>query len=1480
MSDVYHSLATGNFTQNWTNAGLITLVDDWSGVPSIIGYRGDDITTAQGADPRTLLTEGAPVTGAVVIDVNVNNAAPNTFATGGVTEFAITDPVVALAGSATADAPNLVLFMDATGRQDIIFNFNARDIDGSADNAVQPIAVQYRVGTTGNFINLPAGYLADASTGPSLTGATAVTVTLPPEANNQAQIQIRVMTVNAVGSDEWIGIDDIVVSSVALGTDANAPTLVSSTPVDNASAVAIGNDITLTFNEDVQMVTGGGAIELRLASDNSLVQSFTQANVGTSVTVAGSTLTLNPTADLSNLTNYYVTVANNAVEDLAGNDFAGFSTPATLNFETVSLQTVSVTLNAPTSIVEGQAGTASYSYTVSWSNIAANTALTYSVVGTSANPATVGGAESDINPPLGTLDITAGSGSATITVEATGDGLIERDEQFLLTVAPAAGITINQAGAATILNDDFTKIYDIQGTGHRSPFVAGAIGSIADSGTNRYSVEGVVTAIGSNGFYLQDETGDGNNNSSDGVFVFTNTAPAATITVGERLRVLDARVDEFRSSTANNDLTVTELNASVAGALIQEMNTAATLAPVIIGPAGRSPSQTLFSDPGFAVFDPLAEASDFWESLEGMLVTVDNPIAIAGTSSFSGSDELWVVAQGAFDPTSLNSNGGLTISETDSNPERIQIDDLMTSLAFPDVTAGASLGDITGVVHYSFTNYEILTSTTPTVLTPGILAAPETTTLSALPRQLTIANYNFENLDPSDGIRFSQFASQIVGSLNNPIIIAGQEIQDNSGAANDGVTSSSLTASTMIAAITTAGGSLYSYVDVTPANNTSGGEPNGNIRPGFFYRGDIVEIVGVPTTLDVPAFAGSRDPLIVTFRIIANGVEFTLINNHFSSKGGDNGLQGNVQPPVLNSEVGRTAQAQVVNDYVDSLLLANPNANIVVAGDLNDFTYSLPVQTLIGGAAPVLSELADALIPQATDRYSYIFNGNSQELDHMLTSANALSVATAFYIVHANADFGRLQISDHDPSIALFDARQLAETLNGTAGVDTIQGFAGNDLITGGASDDIIDGGANADTAVYGYSGALPASHGVIWGGQADNFRYRFGSEGTDTLTNVETVSLQQSGGTTTNHATADLTRYFGTEALGINTYGTSVASGGWANNDQFTRSIGDVNGDNRADIVAFGSDFTFVSLGLGDGTFAGQTVGINSFGTSEAGGGWVSDNVYLRKLADVNGDNRADIVGFGSEVTYVSLGQADGTFAATITGIAGFAASVVGGSWGNNNLYTRELADVNGDGRADIVGFGSDSTHVALGQADGTFANSIIGIAGFGASVAGGDWVSREQLPRFVGDISGDGRADIVGFGRTGVSIALGQADGTFGAITLTTNQFSFDSGWFSQDSLPRMLADLNGDGRMDLVGFGFAGTYGALALSDGAGFTDAALMTASFGRGTLDGLWDSNNINPRMLGDVDADNRADLIGFGTTGAITAINSTDFFVI
>lgn len=245
----YHPLSTGDFSQDWSSPGLISTNDDWSGVPGLVGYLGQDITTTTGTNPQTLLTVSAAAND---VDVVANQTNPN-ITNGGVAEFAIANPTVALQGSGTADAPYLLLHLDTTGRTGVIVRFNARDIDASGDNAIQQVAVQYRVGPAGNFVDLPSGYIADATTGPSLaTQVTAVEVTLPVAAENQPQVQVRIMTTNAVGNDEWVGIDDIQVTSTGAGGGGVAPTI-----TDEPDSVTVAAGGTAVFS-----VTANGTAPL------------------------------------------------------------------------------------------------------------------------------------------------------------------------------------------------------------------------------------------------------------------------------------------------------------------------------------------------------------------------------------------------------------------------------------------------------------------------------------------------------------------------------------------------------------------------------------------------------------------------------------------------------------------------------------------------------------------------------------------------------------------------------------------------------------------------------------------------------------------------------------------------------------------------------------------------------------------------------------------------------------------------------------------------------------------------------------------------------------------------------------------------------------------------------------------------------------------------------------------------------------------
>ena len=174
-----------------------------------MGYRGDKLTTKAGVNPQTILADGTDS----AVNVFANQDKPNTFRSGGVAEFdGISDPAIALKGSGNASAPFLLLSLNTTGKKNVGVGYTLRDLDGSVNNAVQPVAFQYRVGTNGNFTDISSAFTADATTGPSLNSQTTpVVVSLPESAWNQPCVQVRWITSNAEGNDEWVGIDDIAV---------------------------------------------------------------------------------------------------------------------------------------------------------------------------------------------------------------------------------------------------------------------------------------------------------------------------------------------------------------------------------------------------------------------------------------------------------------------------------------------------------------------------------------------------------------------------------------------------------------------------------------------------------------------------------------------------------------------------------------------------------------------------------------------------------------------------------------------------------------------------------------------------------------------------------------------------------------------------------------------------------------------------------------------------------------------------------------------------------------------------------------------------------------------------------------------------------------------------------------------------------------------------------------------------------------------
>jgi microcystin-dependent protein len=351
----------------------------------------------------------------------------------------------------------------------------------------------------------------------------------------------------------------------------------------------------------------------------------------------------------------------------------------------------------------------------------------------------------------------------------------------------------------------------------------------------------------------------------------------------------------------------------------------------------------------------------------------------------------------------------------------------------------------------------------------------------------------------------------------------------------------------------------------------------------------------------------------------------------------------------------------------------------------------------------------------------------------------------------------------------------------------------------------------------------------------------------------------------------AELPTAFALSTFQLAAFGASA--GGWSSDDTYPRKLADVNGvsggSGMTDIVGFSSAGVYVSLATGGGHFAMPTFELAAFGVDA--GGWSSDDIYPRKLADVSGDTRADIVAFSSAGVYESLATAGGHFAAPTFELAAFGANA--GGWSSDDTYPRKLADVNGDGKADIIGFSSAGVYESLATAGGHFAMPTSELAAFG-TMAGG-WSSDNTYPRELADVNGDGSADIVGFGQAGVYVSLATGGGHFAMPTFELAAFGAGAGaggWTSQDLYPRTLADVNADGKADIVGFGADGVSVSLATGGGH-FASPTFQLSAFGANA--GGWSSDNTFPRQLADISGNGSADIIAFASNGVWTAPSLT-----
>lgn len=604
----------------------------------------------------------------------------------------------------------------------------------------------------------------------------------------------------------------------------------------------------------------------------------------------------------------------------------------------------------------------------------------------------------------------------------------------LKAVAITADGTASEVKTFEYVITDSLQIHDIQGAGHFTSFDNKSVEGI--QGVVTYSF----TLNGSNYYHIQtpDELADNNPNTSEAILLYSGNK-SLTVKVGDLVSVT-GKVSEFAydgyDDRQQTDLKTTQINVrDDQGGKVEVIKSGVALpAPILIDETKMSLAK-IDSD-NLTVFNPTVDAIDFWESIEGMRVQVGNVKAVAPQEH----GDLITVLENA--PTN-SLHGGVLYEKTNQNPNRIQfrLEPNGPGRDFEVATGDKFSGPITGVVGYSFQNFKIYVSLNEmnAAHTKGT-ATPEKTTIVKTEDKLTIASYNLENFSnnrtSTSDDKARKLARAIATDMQSPDIVGVTEVQDNNGEST-GDSKADQSYGRLIAAIKAAGGPEYKYVNIDPVNNQDGGAPNANIRVGFLYNpervkltegisaGDATTAVGYengkltlnPGRIDPKnsAFNSSRKPLAAQFDF--KGESVIVIANHWNSKNGDTPLFGSIQPPKYDSEVQRKKIAKIVSDFVVDIKTKKPDANIVSLGDFNDYQFA---DALLIHEGEQMTNMINKV--ETPDRYTYLYQGNSQVLDHILVTKN-LESKTKIDILHINADFTDMagRASDHDPVMVQID---------------------------------------------------------------------------------------------------------------------------------------------------------------------------------------------------------------------------------------------------------------------------------------------------------------------------------------------------------------------------------------------------------------------------------------------------------------------------
>lgn len=638
-----------------------------------------------------------------------------------------------------------------------------------------------------------------------------------------------------------------------------------------------------------------------------------------------------------------------------------------------------------------------------------------------------------------------------------------------------------------------TPIYNIQGSDAASPFVG-----------NTVATKGVVVgdfqgSTGLNGFYIQDDIGDGNLSTSDGIFVFAPNS--VNVNVGDAVQ-LTGTVSEFGNQTQIGNLS--DLS--------------------VVGSGVVTPT---------AINLPVTAVNNL-ESFEGMLVNFPETLTVTENFNLARFGEVLLSADGRLfnptnfiDPTDIptsgtendqNNVGAVTDQQNFNDRNQILLDDGRntqnpTTIPFlregDTLRVGDTTTDLSGVLGFGFGSYRVQ----PTVDPNFAATNPRTAAPEAVGGNVKVASFNVLNYFNGDGMgggfptsrgasspaEFERQSDKIVSAIAaiDADVVGLIEIE------NDGDGANSAIAELVDRLNTSVGAGTYDYI-----RDPASGVGTDEIKVAFIYKPDNVTPVGQAVS-DTDAIY-NRLPVAQTFVLSSNGETFTPVVNHFKSKGGTGaGLDADQGDGQGNFNAQRTQQAEALLGFVNGLKTSSGDSDVLVMGDLNAYGQEDPIDVLRAGG--LVDEL-DRFVP---DPYSFVFDGQSGRLDHALATSTLNSQITDVTEWHINADEPRIldynlefkgagqspdlytptpyRSSDHDPVIVGANLFSPLTTTNGGNGNDTLNGASGRDQINGGNGDDSLSGGNGSDTLNGGNGNDIllgQVSNDRLIGGNGDDVLY------------------------------------------------------------------------------------------------------------------------------------------------------------------------------------------------------------------------------------------------------------------------------------------------------------------------------------------------------------------------------------------------------